>query len=141
MSKELILKKLEQIQDHLKRLTEIMNEPKESFLQNDLKLSASERNFQLMVDTAVDVNTQILFERGEKTPDSYYESFLALQKMGIVTERLTTVLAPSAKLRNILVHEYDFVEDPLKFYESAKQMIPAYQEYVKIIFKYTQENL
>ena len=35
--------------------------------------------------------------------------------------------------RNILVHEYDVEEDCKQFYESAKQILPAYREYVKAI--------
>ncbi len=47
----------------------------------------------------------------------------------------------SLKLRNVLVHEYDFDEDYEKFYTSAKESIPAYKEYVRIMFKYVKENI
>ena len=39
------------------------------------------------------------------------------------------------KVRNILVHEYDFEDGYEKFYHAAGAAIPAYREYGKTIYE------
>jgi len=133
MSKELILKKIEQLKELLAELARLLEMPLSGFT-NDLKtIRAAERNFELMVETASDINTQLLLDAGKKTPDTYKQSFSELKKEGVLTETLTKKLVPSAKLRNILVHEYDFEDDYERFYHSARASLPAYHEYIRAI--------
>jgi len=139
MPSEIILKKLEQITELLNELERLLSHPLDTFLKDIVIIRASERNFQLIVDLASDINTQILLEKGEKTPDTYRQSFSNLEKAGVLEGGLSRKLVISAGLRNILVHEYDFEEDYEKFYVSAKGFIPAYREYIKIIYNYTKK--
>lgn len=136
MSKEFIEKKLSQIQILIERLAGILVRPFSEFHTDMLAVGAAERNFQLLADVASDINGQIILERGEQIPDTYRQSFSALGREGIISQELAEILAESAKLRNILVHEYDFEEDYKKFYDSAKNFLPAYREYLEAIQKY-----
>ena len=140
MGIEVIEKKLEQIRELLKELGNLLNAPFEKFQHDLTVIRAAERNFQLMVDLASDINTQILVERGEKTPDTYRQSFGDLSKTGVLENSLAQKLAVSAQIRNILVHEYDFEEDYKKFYDSSKNFIPVYQEYVQQIIRHLNES-
>jgi uncharacterized protein YutE (UPF0331/DUF86 family) len=54
----------------------------------------------------------------------------------VISKKLGDMLIEGARIRNILVHEYDFEEDYEKFYESVKRLLPAYREYVAVIHKY-----
>ena len=118
------------------RLAGILARSFSEFCADLLAVGAAERNFQLLADIASDINGQILLERGKQISDTYRKSFLDLGREGILSTELAEILAQSAKLRNILVHEYDFEEDYQKFYESAKNFLPAYQEYLQAIQKY-----
>jgi uncharacterized protein YutE (UPF0331/DUF86 family) len=138
MPKEVIFKKLDQIKELLAELERLLNMPLEDFKKDSVVLRAAERNFQLIVDLASDINTQILIERGKETPDTYRQSFSDLEKERILGKKLAERLVRSAKLRNILVHEYDFEEDDEKFYASAKESLSAYHEYIRIIYEYAQ---
>ena len=133
MSKELIEKKLSQIQALIEQLTEILACPFSEFQTDLVAVRAAERNFQLLADIACDINGQILLERGKPIPDTYRQSFSDLAREGILSDSLARTLVESAKLRNILAHEYDFEEDYKLFYDSAKRFMPAYREYVRII--------
>ncbi len=133
MSKETIEKKLEQIHALLDELEGLLSCVFDDFKKDLVVIRAAERNFQLLVEIASDINTQILLERGRKTPDSYRQSFSDLGEAGILPSGLTEALLQSARLRNILVHEYDFEEDYHKFYTTAKELLPVYQEYVNAI--------
>jgi uncharacterized protein YutE (UPF0331/DUF86 family) len=133
MSKELILKKIEQLKALLKELKELLETPLPQFTNDFKTIRAAERNFELIVEIASDVNTHLLLEAGKKTPDTYAQSFLELAKEGALSNTLAAQLVATAKLRNILVHEYDFEEDNERFYHSARAALPAYEEYIKAI--------
>ena len=136
MPTEIIAKKLEQVKELLAELSRILDMPIENFQKDLVAIRAAERNFQLMVELASDINAQILFEHGSKTPDTYKQSFLDLVSINVLQNDLAKKLTISAQLRNILVHEYDFEEDYERFYKSAKDFIPAYQEYARQINSY-----
>ena len=136
MPEEIIQKKLDQMKQLLRELNELFNKPRPEFLKDVVVIRAAERDFQLIVDLASDINTHILIERGRETPDTYRQSFIDIEREGILPTDLAQTLAVSARLRNILVHEYDFDEDYIKFHESAKEFIPAYREYLKIILSF-----
>jgi len=133
MSKELILKKAEQLKELLTELARLLETPEEQFTKDLKTIRASERNFELMVETASDINTQMLLDAGKKTPDTYKESFIALKKSGVLPPELASRLVATAKLRNILIHEYDFDEDYEEFYREAKKAVPAYHEYLHVV--------
>lgn len=133
MSRELILKKVEQLRELLGELSRLLETPLEQFVRDLKTIRAAERNFELIVEVASDINTQLLLDAGRKTPDSYKQSFTELKKESVLSDALAKKLVGSAKLRNILVHEYDFEEDYEQFYTSAKTALPAYQEYIRAI--------
>ena len=133
MSRELILKKVEQLKELLAELARLLETPFEQFVKDLKTIRAAERNFELIVETASDINTQLLLESGKKTPDSYKQSFLALKKEAVLPAELVTRLVATAKLRNILVHEYDFEEDYGQFYREAKISVPAYHAYIAAV--------
>ncbi len=130
MSKELIEKKLEQITQLLAELSRFFEKSSEEFLRDAVTIRAAERDFQLIVDIASDLNAHILVEKGEATPDTYRQSFINLGRAGILPASLANELAVSARLRNILVHEYDFEEDVGRFYVEAKRFVGAYGLYL-----------
>lgn len=140
MPKEVILKKLDQIKTLLAELSDWTSKSMDDFMADIKLIRASERNFQLMVELASDINTQILLEQGSNTPDSYRQSFQNLADQRILDHALGQQLVESAKIRNILVHEYDFEEDYAKFYHSVKAILPAYGVYIGVIYDHVQKQ-
>lgn len=136
MSKEIILKKIEQLKALLAELESLLQKGAEDFINDTVVIRAAERNFQLIVELAGDINTTLLVDKTGKTPDTYRQSFSDIEKLGVIDADLAAVMATSAKLRNILVHEYDFEEDYERFYISAKEIAPSYQKYIEAMLKY-----
>lgn len=136
MSKEFLQKKIEQIATLLREMHDLLDRPFDSFKNNSVVIHAAERDFQLTIDLASDINTHILVERQKPVPDTYRRSFMDISREGILPDRLVRTLVESAELGNILVHEYDFEEDYEKFYDSAKKFLPAYRDYLGAIQKY-----
>jgi len=140
MSAEVIFKKLEQIGNLLDELDKLLNRSFNDFEKDMVLVRAAERNFQLAVEIAVDINTHILIKETKKTPDTYRQSFSDLKKLGALKGDFVGDLEKSARLRNILVHEYDFEEDYKKFFESAKELLPAYHNYLAQIYDYAKKS-
>jgi uncharacterized protein YutE (UPF0331/DUF86 family) len=70
---------------------------------------------------------------------SPYESFLRAGEKGIISANLAEKLAPSAGLRNRLVHEYDLLEHSLVL-EAVKMAEELYPCYIKEIEEYVSEK-
>ena len=136
---DFIAKKLEQAVELIKELEKCVLVPFSEFKNNLTYIRASERNFLLLVELASDINAHLLLEADKKTPDSYQQSFSEAEKAGIIPEAILEPLKKSARLRNILVHEYDFDEDNFIFYESVKSLLPAYREYISVIHNKTKK--
>ena len=136
MGNEIIEKKIEQIHVLLKELSQWTAVDFSTFDKTITLVRSSERNLELLVELASDINAIIVLQKQGKTPDSYKDSFLWLKKMGLLNENLSHKLVNSVKLRNGLVHEYDFELDNRKFYDSIlNEFIPGYTEYLRIITK------
>jgi len=81
-----------------------------------------------LIEAAIDINIHMIFEAGHTVPDDYYESFIKVGELKIISLDLAQKLAPSAGLRNRLVHEYDRLEHSmvLKAVNMAEELYPRY---------------
>jgi uncharacterized protein YutE (UPF0331/DUF86 family) len=136
MAHEIIIKKLEQIDRLLTELSRLLSSSFAIFKDNIDSIRAAERNFELIIELASDVNNEIALVRGLPIADTYRSSFTQLETAAVISKKLGDMLIEGARIRNILVHEYDFEEDYEKFYESVKRLLPAYREYVSVIHEY-----
>src|SRR3989344_3125802 len=107
MSKEFILKKLRQMIQLISEMEELLTVLFPEFKKKFTNIRTAERNFQLIVEQASDINNHILLEEGKEAPDSYRESFIKIEKLGLIDSKVSKDLEKSVRLRNILIHEYD----------------------------------
>lgn len=75
------------------------------------RVSTSGRQPSGSIEAALDINAHIIAELGAEVPDDYYGGFVKLGDLGVVPRELALSLAPSAGLRNRLVHEYESLDD------------------------------
>lgn len=69
-----------------------------------------ERMLCHLVEIAASINSHVASAVIEETPADYHGSFSAAARAGAIPEELAASLAPSAGLRNVLVHEYEAVD-------------------------------
>ncbi|MFA6554529.1 MAG: DUF86 domain-containing protein [Candidatus Paceibacterota bacterium] len=136
MLNNLILKKLEQMSVLLGELRELLEIPFSEFKSTFKNIRSAERNFQLIIELASDINAQIIADMGAQTPDTYKDSFRRVVELKILDEKSLPDFIRSSNLRNILIHEYDFDEDNFIFYKSAKEFVPLYENYIRSIQKH-----
>lgn len=135
IEKGVIRRKLAVIAENLKVLEPIKEMTREEYIEDVYKRKATERLLQELIEAAIDINTHIIVQTGNIAPDDYYESFIKAGGLKIISVDLAEKLAPSAGLRNRLVHEYDLLEHPMVF-DAVRMAEELYSEYVKEIEDY-----
>ena len=132
LEKEIVRRKLAVIAENLSALKTIENMSPEEYVKGVLKRKATERLLQELIEAAVDINTHIIVQTVNTVPDGYFESFIMAGEKGIISADLAEKLAPSAGLRNRLVHEYDLLDHSLVL-EAVKMAEKLYPKYIKEI--------
>jgi uncharacterized protein YutE (UPF0331/DUF86 family) len=96
---------------------------------------AAERLLQETIEAALDINAHLIAELGGQVPEEYYGGFLKMADLGILPPELAGSLAPSAGLRNRLVHEYEAIEDT-KVLSAIGMLLELYPRYVQAVESY-----
>lgn len=135
LEKEVLQRKLSVIIENLEALEPVRNMSREEYIQDLYKRKAAERLLQELIEAAIDINTHIIVNAGGTIPDDYYTTFTGLRELKIIPSELAEKLAPSAGLRNRLVHEYDRLEHSLVL-EAVKMAKTLYPEYIREISNY-----
>jgi uncharacterized protein YutE (UPF0331/DUF86 family) len=133
VEKEVIRRKLAVITENLKALEPIRGMPAKEYFDNVYKRKAAERLLQELIEAAIDINTHVIVQTGGAAPDDYYESFIRAAEFKIISPELAEKLAPSAGLRNRLVHEYDFLDHAmvLDAVSIVEELFPYYVKEVE----------
>lgn len=129
----LIRRKLATIAQDLRDLASVESLTLEEYRADRIRLKATERLLQEIVDAAADINAHLLREAGEPASVDYFESFIGAGRIGVLSSELAADLAPAAGLRNRLVHEYDRLDDGivLRAVAEARRLFPRYVEAVE----------
>ncbi len=135
MEAEVIRRKLAVIIENLKALDPLKNMKKDEYIDDIYKRKAAERLLQELIEAAIDINTHIIVQAGGVVPDDYYESFIRAGELKIISSDMAERLAPSAGLRNRLVHEYDLLDHSMVL-EAIGMAEKLYPKYVKEIEDY-----
>jgi uncharacterized protein YutE (UPF0331/DUF86 family) len=107
IDRELVTRKMVLISEDLRRLETLAAKGREAYLGSEIDETLAERYLERMIGRMIDVNYHLLTESGEAPPRDYFESFLALSRIGALPSEFAGRLAPCAGLRNRIVHAYD----------------------------------
>ncbi len=137
---EIVRRKLAVMIENLKTLEPIKGMNADEYLQDLYKRKATERLLQELIEAAIDINVHMIVATGHTVPDDYYESFIRAGELKIISLDLAQKLAPSAGLRNRLVHEYDRLDHSmvLKAVNMAEELFP---QYIKAINDYLSKEM
>jgi uncharacterized protein YutE (UPF0331/DUF86 family) len=132
---DIIRAKIAIILENLKALEPIKEMNRDEYLRDLYKRKATERLLQELIEAAIDINTHMVVDSGHAPPEDYYQSFIRAGELGILSPGLAEKLAPSAGLRNRLVHEYDRIDHSiiLKAVTMAEELYPEYVEEISAV--------
>jgi uncharacterized protein YutE (UPF0331/DUF86 family) len=135
INKDIILRKLLKIKKYIQELKTFSNITFEEYKRDFIKKRAVERLILLLVEVATDINSYVIVEIGKNPPTDYYDSFIKAIEIDLISKQLGERLAPSAGLRNRLVHEYDEIKDDI-VHSSINDAIELYTTCIKEVNDY-----
>jgi uncharacterized protein YutE (UPF0331/DUF86 family) len=135
LDKALIEQKLAFLIEHLDELEPLCNATLEEYKTDAIKRHAAEKLVELVVGYGTDINQLLVEGMGHSVPQTYYNSFVAMQELGVLPQDLSTRLANTTGLRNRLVHQYERLRHEV-VYHSLKSLLKNYRQYVVLIRDY-----
>src|SRR3989344_3935079 len=132
LDKTLIVTKVADISGYLNKLLPRLKGESRAIIDEELVLHTVERLFQLLVDSAIDLNTHIINNLNALVPDDYQSTFTVLGENKVLPMEFALKIAPSVGLRNLIVHKYGKV-DLKRMVDDIKANIGDYTEYLKLI--------
>lgn len=138
---DFIKRKLALNQEELERLEKFENLTVDEIAHDPGKHAACERYLERLINRAIDINQHILAEKGDITMRviRYRETFLRLADIGVYPKEFAERIAPSAGLRNALVHEYNNI-DPAMLQKSIGDAVAEYNEYAKYVLAFLEKE-
>ncbi|MBD2356961.1 DUF86 domain-containing protein [Tolypothrix sp. FACHB-123] len=132
---EIVLVRLRFITKYYNTLEEFRATTLDDFLADFRQQLVVERLLQLIAQAAIDINDHILSKLNPGNSNTNFEAFIELGKYGVISPELARQLAPSAGLRNRLVHEYDDI-DPQQVFRAISFALQQYPLYVRQVNSY-----
>lgn len=105
------------------------------YINDVIRRRAVEREIQLIVECATDINNMILRKLKVGPAKDYFNSFIELGENNVLDMDFALKIAPSTGLRNILVHEYQEINDRIVF-DSFSNVLLYYQQYIEKVSSY-----
>jgi uncharacterized protein YutE (UPF0331/DUF86 family) len=131
-----ILSKLNFMSNYLGQLKRFESITLAEYLDDFDKQLVVERLLQLIFQVGIDINRYLLKELGIDQGDTTnFDTFIKMERLGIITNELARELSESGSLRNRLVHLYDEI-DPAKVYPAIKKALQFYPLYIRQIVSY-----
>ncbi|HEX7550433.1 MAG TPA: HepT-like ribonuclease domain-containing protein [Candidatus Methylomirabilis sp.] len=96
-----------------------------------------ERYLERMIGRMIDINYHLITESGFPPSADYYQSFLQLERLGILPHDLAPTIAACAGLRSRIVHEYDEI-DPARVNEALQTTARDVPQYLTHIYGYLE---
>ncbi len=103
----------------------------------DPRIFVVERLFQLIADTAIDINTHIIARKKFEPSEDYEGTFRILGLHGIIPLDLAEKISGSIGLRNRMVHGYEKVQRKIMMDDIAEG-IGQYAQYMKHIAEFLE---
>lgn len=113
VDKILLLRKLSELEQYFEQLKEYKN-IKISEYSKDWKIQRIiERTLQLMIEICTDIANHIISDSGYRVPASYADAFKVLYENNLIGKPLFNRMEKMAKFRNIIVHNYDKIDEAI----------------------------
>lgn len=131
----IVRRKLAHIMTSLDLLRPLRTMPLAEYRSRVWERKGAERVLQEAIEAALDINAHLIAELGHALPEDYFGGFTKLRELGVLDVELAGALAPSAGLRNRLVHEYDTIDDA-KVLAAIGTILDLYPRYIHAIETY-----
>ena len=97
----------------------------------------SERLFEVLSQTLLDICTHIIAQSNEETPQSYSDCMKKLEKLGVIKLETSEKLVSLIKMRNIIVHQYGEINYQF-LYEGLRELYEAFPIFEEEILEWIE---
>ncbi|MBU4141394.1 DUF86 domain-containing protein [Patescibacteria group bacterium] len=135
-----IQRKIKLIQEDLSKLDKLGKYSFDKISEDFVIFGAVERYLEKIIMRAIDINQHIVAERGkgDEKIRGYEDTFYVISDLGVYGKEFAKKIAPSAGLRNRLVHEYNDTKQEI-IYKSVGDAVKQYAEYCDYILKFLKK--
>ncbi|MEW6570750.1 MAG: DUF86 domain-containing protein [Nitrospirota bacterium] len=114
---EIYTRKLELIEECLKRLAEIKkgNQSFQKYRSSWKDKDSAERNLQKIIEAIIDIGKMIIANLKLREPGNNREVFLILEENGLFPSEYMNLIDRMIGMRNIIVHSYDRIDDAIVY--------------------------
>ena len=113
VDQNLILRKLSELEEYLSQIREYSHVTVQEYAQNWRTQRIVERTLQIMIELCLDIAGHIVSDMRFRTPTSYADVFKVLHENGLMRSDQYEVMEKMAKFRNVVVHQYDRVDETI----------------------------
>jgi uncharacterized protein YutE (UPF0331/DUF86 family) len=131
--------RLADLKSYLEDLKPIGTLTLEEYKSDSIRRYAIERLMELIIECAIDINGMIITGTRRRPPRDYRSSFLDLVDTGAISSELASSLAPMARLRNMLAHEYETMNDE-EIHSYIPVVLDLFSNYLREIQQYIERD-
>ncbi len=102
----------------------------EELHDNEVLLSAVERNFQVAIECILDIGNHLIAEKGFESPDANEDIIRILRDEKVIPSDFADRIRGIAGFRNILVHEYTEIDYEL-LYDFLEHRLDDLREFAR----------
>lgn len=135
----MIRERLKLLDDYTAKLRELAETDREEYLSNYILRAAAERLLQLSIECCLDIGNHLIARSGFRSPKDYRDIFAVLAEEGLLSQELRPRLMNMAGFRNLLVHDYADLEDPVVF-RILQRNLDDFEAFAKAIGAYLRES-
>ncbi|MCS7202653.1 MAG: DUF86 domain-containing protein [Dictyoglomus sp.] len=140
VDKALILRKISELEEHLKELDEFKDITVEIYSKDWKIQRIIERTLQITIEICIDIANHIISEEGFRIPSSYSDTFKVLYEKEIINNELLEIMERMVRFRNIIVHNYDKI-DPGIVVNIIKKNLNDFIKYKDHIISYLKRRI
>ena len=115
--------KIVEIEEYVNNLRDFSPSSFEKYMSDGKSRMACERCFEKIVEAAIDLVILIIKENDLGTPMSDREALALLSEKNVISPVLSDKLGDAKSMRNIIVHEYGYIDDEKVFYAIKNEIL------------------
>lgn len=125
--------KIVEIEGYMNNLGDFSPSSFEEYMSDGKSRMACERCFEKIVEAAVNLVVLIIKEDKLGTPMSDRGAFNILSEKNVISPALSDKLSDAKSMRNIIVHEYGYIDDEKVFYAIKNEILDDINELLEAV--------
>lgn len=136
---EIVLERLEAMNEYAAHLERFRAMPKEEFLSDIEHVWAAEHGLQLAIQCVIDICDRLVADLGLGAPPTHVAAVERLCRAGVLPPTLQPTLDAMIRFRNILVHAYLRVNTDL-VYQHLQNRLPDFAQFAAAVLRFLHQT-